>query len=197
MRTLGGKLLIFNVILYTILILPIMVNIDGLILLFGKEEYLVTKPLIYLLFCSFYFQIFSLTYYTYLFAKGRKDLMFYISLGKLLANTLLLAAFIYLFGLIGAAYAFVASHFLNFVISFFPYRKSNLIKLPSNINKFIWVGVSVVLLFLLQLYSKSYFSFDNLYYIFISSFISVIVPMGLFMVVGILQVKGRKVSINW
>lgn len=199
MRILGGKLMIFNLVLYSLLIFPIILNLDGLILLFGKREYLVTKPLILILFAANYFLIFSLVYYTYLFAKGRKDLLLYISIGKLLANTVVLIICIHFFGLIGASIAFLIGNSLSFLISWLPYRKEKMIIFPENSDKFLLIAGVVGLLFVGQFLISQFFNTISMEYLVISSVICLAIPLGLFIVLKIvnLDIKQRKISINW
>jgi polysaccharide transporter, PST family len=199
MRVLGGKLLIFNLVLYSLLIVPIILNLNGLILLFGKPEYLVTKPLILILFAANYFLIFSLVYYTYLFAKGRKDLLLYISIGKLVANTVVLIMGIHFFGLIGVSIAFFIGNGIYFLISWAPYRNEKMILFPKNSNKFLIIAAVVGLLFVAQLLISQFFNTTSIEYIVISSVICLATPVGLFIVLNIvkLDIKQRKISINW
>ena len=191
--------MIFNLVLYSLLIFPIILNLDGLILLFGKQEYLVTKPLILILFAANYFLIFSLVYYTYLFAKGRKDLLLYISIGKLLANTVVLIICIHFFGLIGASIAFLIGNGLSFLISWLPYRKEKMIIFPENSNKFLIIAAVVGLLFVGQFLISQFFNTISIEYLVISSVIGLAIPFGLFIVLNIvnLDIKQRKISINW
>ena len=199
MRILGGKLMIFNLVLYSLLIVPIILNLNGLILFFGKSEYLVTKPLILILFASNYFLIFSLVYYTYLFAKGRKDLLLYISIGKLVSNTVVLIVCIHFFGLLGASIAFFIGNLTYFLLSWAPYRNEKMILFPKNSNKFLIIAAVVGLLFVAQLLISQFFNTTSIGYIVISSVICLATPVGLFIVLNLvkLDIKHRKISINW
>ena len=199
MRALGGRLLIFNLVLYSLLILPIILNLNGLILLFGKPEYLATKPLILILFAANYFSIFSLVYYSYLFAKGRKDLLLYISIGKLLANTVILIVCIDFFGLIGASIAFFIGNGIHFLISWAPYRHEKMILFPKSSFKFLIVAAAVGLLFVIQLFISQSFNTTSIEYIVTSSVVGLAIPLSLFIALNIvkLDIKRRRISISW
>ena len=199
MRDLGGKLLILNLVLYSLLILPIILNLSGLILLLGKQEYLVTKPLILVLFAANYFVMGSLVYYTYLFAKGRRDLLLYISVVKLIANTVVLVLCIRLFGIVGASISLFIGNMLYFLTSWLPYRKEKMIKFPENSRKFLVVAAVIGLLFLAQLWISQYINTTSVGYMILSSVIGLVTPAVLFIVMNIvkLDIRQRKISVNW
>ena len=196
---LGGKMLVMNCVLFLLLSLPLVLNLDTIIRVLGKGEYVEAKSLVLLLFVASFMEIFPVAFYTEFFARGHRAFLVTTPALTFLVNTVGFVVALKLFGLVGCGIALIVRNLFYFLACYYPLRKQQIVRIPRAValKSALLVFLTVLTSLLLSL-SSSLFG-NPFTFLFASSLLMTALTIAFVFALGIVGMDfGRcRLSLNW
>ena len=197
----GTKMMIVNILLYFIIIIPIIFNIEQIIMFFGKKEYSHLNNLIIILLVGGFINVFTFPFFTDIYAKGNKGALFKISFFSNIVSLFIMVTFIYFFGLIGSVIGLLSGYVVRLVFSI-KYSETKIIYLHKKqmYLLLIYFASSIISVLILDNLFNQFFTDDfQLIMIIITSLIYSLVPALFLIIYKIIKIRfeNYRLKIFW
>lgn len=197
--SLGGKIIVSTLTFYFLLSIPLILNLNEVILFIGTAEYLQTISMIKLLFIIGIFNTLQNPFYYYNFAKGYKTIILRNSILKFIILILGTIIFVNYFGIVGAVYAMILGSLVNLLLYYLPLKRSNIIQFPTKFLKVLTPAILITFILLVLSAQLNILINNQISIIVIQYFTSFSIPLFILYIFKKIRIEKEKkeLSIVW